>query len=921
MKNVRPAFDLPCWAAKIFLVVLFLSSASTVIFAQSTEKFFGMNYWEYQIYASGASVDKFQQNMPETSTWNCSIVRLGGNHANTSRNKDSDRDWYVTAIQNIKSMNLTPLVQLPINLTATQVGQWMDYFNVTKGLGIIYWGIGNEPDPSSNWDAWYAGTYFHDGRNYSGFKAQFRLIAKAIKAKDANSIICGPDYRHWWGTATDGPFGKWYKDFIMGASAIATDTYNGDPIVDIFPFHFYGDANEATMISRYAILNPMIAAANALRPANQPLKIAVGEYNTDVTVGPETFVAGQYMAVMAKQALANGCVYFAPWSVEEGNNFRMIESNGTLRSTAQHMKMLSQNKRANYMSGQINNNFTNNIMEFGMQDANGYTIMVMNKSATDYSFSVKFSTTSGTYSAANTTLKFRFNANVNIDFSNVTLFKNSTLLFTFNAAGNMLKKIEYRSGYTAPVITNYPVGNTPPSVNITAPATGSTAELGTAINITATASDAAPGTVASVSFYDGATLLGTDLTSPYSFSLTGASLGAHSITAKATDNNAAVTTSASVTVTVVNTPPTVSITSPAAGSSFTSGTTIALAATAADAAPGTVASVSFYDGATLLGTDVTSPYSFSWAGATVGTHSITAKATDNNGATTTSAAVSLTVTAVTNDPLTLSYFHFVNKWTADYMRPTAGLATATITQYEETAVPTLDSYQWEFRKVTGTSYYYIINKYTQKAIQPTGGSIADGVGLSQTTLTPTNEGLTELHWSVTLSDEAPYYWIMNRKSQRHIRPNAGTNGTGVPIVQNTLNATLSSFKWNLVDQGLKSVAFAAAMPGIAEEPVATTPVAAATVSAASVAAVSNNILGVYPNPSNGILYVNTEVDKTATVRVIIYNASGIAVLSKEYRNRTGWFAEQFDISHFAAGSYMVKIIKGGVTETKNIVKN
>ena len=580
----------------------------------------------------------------------------------------------------------------------------------------------------------------------------------------------------------------------------------------------------------------------------------------------------------------------------------------------------------------------------------------------------------------------------------------------------MLKKIDYRSGYTAPVITNYPVGNTPPSVNITAPATGSTAELGTAINITATASDAAPGTVASVSFYDGATLLGTDLTSPYSFSLTGASLGAHSITAKATDNNAAVTTSASVTVTVVNTPPTVSITSPAAGSSFTSGTTIALAATAADAAPGTVASVSFYDGATLLGTDVTSPYSFSWAGATVGTHSITAKATDNNGAvttsaavsitvaaantpptvsitspaagssftsgttialaataadaapgtvasvsfydgatllgtdvtspysfswagatvgthsitakatdnngaTTTSAAVSLTVTAVTNDPLTLSYFHFVNKWTADYMRPTAGLATATITQYEETAVPTLDSYQWEFRKVTGTSYYYIINKYTQKAIQPTGGSIADGVGLSQTTLTPTNEGLTELHWSVTLSDEAPYYWIMNRKSQRHIRPNAGTNGTGVPIVQNTLNATLSSFKWNLVDQGLKSVAFAAAMPGIAEEPVATTPVAAATVSAASVAAVSNNILGVYPNPSNGILYVNTEVDKTATVRVIIYNASGIAVLSKEYRNRTGWFAEQFDISHFAAGSYMVKIIKGGVTETKNIVKN
>jgi hypothetical protein len=60
---------------------------------------------------------------------------------------------------------------------------------------------------------------------------------------------------------------------------------------------------------------------------------------------------------------------------------------------------------------------------------------------------------------------------------------------------------------------------------------------------------------------------------------------------------------------------------------------------------GTVAQVQFFDGATLIGTDTTAPYSMSLTNATVGAHSFTAVATDNAGATTTSAVVSVTVNA------------------------------------------------------------------------------------------------------------------------------------------------------------------------------------------------------------------------------------------------------------------------------------
>jgi hypothetical protein len=91
-----------------------------------------------------------------------------------------------------------------------------------------------------------------------------------------------------------------------------------------------------------------------------------------------------------------------------------------------------------------------------------------------------------------------------------------------------------------------------------------------------------------------------------------------------------------------NQPPTVSISSPSNGATFTAPATIAIAANAADA-DGTVSKVDFYAGSTLIGTDTTSPFQFTWNNVAAGSYSLSAIATDNLGATTTSAAVSITV--------------------------------------------------------------------------------------------------------------------------------------------------------------------------------------------------------------------------------------------------------------------------------------
>ena len=98
-----------------------------------------------------------------------------------------------------------------------------------------------------------------------------------------------------------------------------------------------------------------------------------------------------------------------------------------------------------------------------------------------------------------------------------------------------------------------------------------------------------------------------------------------------------------------NQAPAASITQPADGSSGNTGVAITLSATAADS-DGSIAGVEFFDnGAKIGATDTSVPYSVSWTPAATGAHSLTARATDDQGAATTSAAVTVNISASTGD--------------------------------------------------------------------------------------------------------------------------------------------------------------------------------------------------------------------------------------------------------------------------------
>ncbi len=188
--------------------------------------------------------------------------------------------------------------------------------------------------------------------------------------------------------------------------------------------------------------------------------------------------------------------------------------------------------------------------------------------------------------------------------------------------------------------------NQAPTVVLTAP---TTAIVGTSVTFSATASDV-DGTVTQVEFFVNNVSVGVDNTAPFSVNYITTLGSGQLVRAVATDNLGLIGNSNIVTMNVLaNVPPSVTLTSPLSGSSYVAPAVITISATAADT-DGSVTQVEFFVNNVSVNVDVTAPYTYDWT-STFGTKTFTAKATDNNGAVTTSGSVTFDVA----DPNALPY--------------------------------------------------------------------------------------------------------------------------------------------------------------------------------------------------------------------------------------------------------------------------
>jgi hypothetical protein len=189
-------------------------------------------------------------------------------------------------------------------------------------------------------------------------------------------------------------------------------------------------------------------------------------------------------------------------------------------------------------------------------------------------------------------------------------------------------------------------GNLPPQVGLTQPGGGTSFAQGDAIPIAASASDG-DGQVVKVEYYANGGKIGESTTAPHGMSWVGAGAGNWTLTAVATDDDGAQGQSTAVSITVtpnapMNQAPSVALDGPADGATFAFGAPIPVSAIAGDS-DGAVIRVEFYAGTTKIGEATQAPFSITWSTAPIGTHSLKARAFDDDGASSDSVARGVSV--------------------------------------------------------------------------------------------------------------------------------------------------------------------------------------------------------------------------------------------------------------------------------------
>src|SRR5206468_1197872 len=117
-----------------------------------------------------------------------------------------------------------------------------------------------------------------------------------------------------------------------------------------------------------------------------------------------------------------------------------------------------------------------------------------------------------------------------------------------------------------------------PIVALTSPSNGATFDAPATINFAASVT-ANGHTISKAQSYNGNTLLGEDTTAPYVFAWSGVLTGSCALTARAVYDAGSTVNSAAVNITVASTTlPSIALTSPASGATFTTPATVNIAA-------------------------------------------------------------------------------------------------------------------------------------------------------------------------------------------------------------------------------------------------------------------------------------------------------------------------------------------------------
>jgi hypothetical protein len=404
----------------------------------------GQNFWYPDALAS---------LWPVVKASGVTLIRIGGNAPNKTPPSNTQ---YVDWINQVRAIGAEPIVQVSNAITDVQAGELVTYLNVTRGLKIRFWGVGNEPDLDKI-PVDQVGTYV-------------RGHASAMKAADPTIQIYAPDLA-WYDGAYLGPL-------IGGAQDITGKDANGRNYIDGVTFHTYPNgatfdraatvASAAKFRTSATSLIASLAAADAMhgRTGEAKLRWALGEFNITYAnpaangVGDyavTSFLNGQYFAEVYGIGMELGAQWAASWSIYEGGGTRGTGDLGYLdgvagatepRSSYWHTKLVADHFHGRFAAGKTNQPL---VKAFGAGDGSTLAVILLNEDATtSYHFTVRLDASSAPSSSAlDVGIDSALGASVSGD-----LKSEATAVLVFDATGKLVRRVDYSiadaTAWTAP---------------------------------------------------------------------------------------------------------------------------------------------------------------------------------------------------------------------------------------------------------------------------------------------------------------------------------------------------------------------------------------------------------------------------------------------------------------------------------------
>jgi hypothetical protein len=294
---------------------------------------FGHNYWDWVDWA-GDGLTGVNGTETDIAALNVKVLRAGGNVNDLNKPAPGvfDAAQIDAFVAYCRAVGAEPILQVPIlgdpdggAATAQTAADMVTYANVTKGYGVQYWEIGNEPDlyPSS-FDAGVPLTPAALCALYQSYEPAMKAANAAAPGGGVPMTFLGPELSYQYIPGADylTPFLDACKDYVDIVS-VHRYPFGGGTEPGIPGTSAHGALTDVTAF-RSAVASLTNIVANHARPTT-PLAITEANISFDyqasaytpaaLVAEPTTFYAGLWTADVLGASLETGLWTLAFWDI------------------------------------------------------------------------------------------------------------------------------------------------------------------------------------------------------------------------------------------------------------------------------------------------------------------------------------------------------------------------------------------------------------------------------------------------------------------------------------------------------------------------------------------------------------------------------------------------------------------------------